>query len=112
MELSKNAHKESARGPKRSWTPGFFAFLASRLIDNCRLQDGEADDELTLQPEPAAHTGEAAHPQFNAKQSGGFRDVANHTTAEALPTCWPLVEQVFHFFARKVCSCPVITIQN
>lgn len=35
---------------------------------------------------------------------GGLRDVGKHMHVEPLPTCWPLVEQVFHYLAEQVCS--------
>lgn len=65
---------------KKSRTPGLFATEAIK----------------------AAGGGHACAMSDSKKASGGFRDVGNHTTAERLPTCWPLVEQVFHYFVQQV----------
>ena len=83
---------------KKSFTPGFFARLAIKEADGLDLQDANSDQELGQSEDRVT----AAVPLYDAKPSGGFRDVGKHTTAEALPTCWPLVEQVFHFIARRV----------
>eukprot|EP00892_Ulva_mutabilis_P000024 jgi/Ulvmu1/10021/UM059_0070.1 len=65
---------------KKSRTPGFFVHETIQVAG-----------------------GAATHRYSDSKKaSGGFRDVGNHTTAERLPTCWPLVEQVFHHFMQQV----------
>lgn len=64
--------------PKKSWTPGFYVTLAKRAAD-----------------------GDSTKVPYDQKASGGFRDVGTHTTAEPLPTCWPLVEEVLHHFLQQ-----------
>lgn len=42
---------------------------------------------------------------------GGCRDVGKHDGVMPLSTCWPLVEQVFHYVADEVCS-PILRYMN
>lgn len=71
--------------PKASRTPGLSYFVATQAA-------GEGGT-----PPPAGF-------EHNQEASGGFRGAGNHTTRERLPTCWPLVEQVFHVIACQVCT--------
>eukprot|EP00892_Ulva_mutabilis_P000059 jgi/Ulvmu1/10053/UM059_0103.1 len=75
---------------KKAHTAGFFHYLCTKVTQQ--------------QISPAAHTErlQLFNMWHDAKAAGGFRDVGMHTTSEKLPTCWPLVEQVFHFVADQV----------
>lgn len=77
--VNEAVHNAMANLPKKSYTPGFFVAQAIRAADGHSTQ----------------------HIPYDQKASGGFRDVGKHTTAEPLPTCWPLVEQVFHYFMQE-----------
>ena len=83
---------------KKSRTPGFFVHLAIQEADGLDMEHANSDQESSQSQQHVT----TAVPLYDAKSCGGFRDVGKHTTAEALPTCWPLVEQVFHFIARQV----------
>lgn len=78
--INRRVHQAALGLPVQSYTAGAFAVMASVA---------------------EANAGALRHP-LRAKAAGGFRDVGNHATAEPLPTCWPLVEQVFHFLVRQV----------
>lgn len=80
---------------KKAQTAGFYYDLVVRVVHSYQKQKaGWAQVAST----PLA----LARLEYNPKASGGFRDVGGHTTAERLPTCWPLVEHVFHFLAQQV----------
>lgn len=80
--INEQVHQAMHTLNKKSYSAGFYVYIVTQ----------------------AAQDGFIGTVKYNQKESGGFRDVGNHTTAECLPTCWPLVQQVFHFLAQ-VCAC-------
>lgn len=87
-EVNNEVHKAVSTQDKKSYSAGFYMFLVNEI-----LQAG------CIGSKPLKHS---------QKESGGFRDVGTHTTAEPLPTCWPLVEHVFHFLAQVCSGCHLI----
>lgn len=86
IAVNDQIHKGMYTQAKKSCSAGFYVYLATR----------------------AALCQASPQHDYDKKQSGGFRDVGNHTTSERLPTCWPLVEQVFHFLAQVCIVTPGI----
>jgi hypothetical protein len=69
-------------------TAGFFGMLVSIAVRNL-LQEGEQEQDSD---EILKWEGDV----------GGYRDVGLHHNLVPLSTCWPLVEQVFHYLADQV----------
>jgi hypothetical protein len=76
-------------------TAGYFAMLV-RIAINRMFEDDEGNEYEQEEDgcnDPLAWEGDL----------GGYRDVGRHTNVVPLSTCWPLVEQVFHYLADQVC---------
>jgi hypothetical protein len=76
---------------KHHHTAGFFSFLVGKSVKILEVESAgrklKDEDKIPLD-----------------RDVGGFRGVGQHTKVTPLATCWPLVEQVFYYFAEQVCS--------
>ena len=96
--LCDSVREAAKRQTKKSQSAGFFTYVAAQNATQLlQLAAGG------FQPDVSALRN-VVHASA-AEDCGGFRDVGNHTTAKPLPTCWPLVQHAFHFFAQQVPVC-------
>lgn len=79
-QINETVHSAISSLPENSFKPSFFVEQAIRAA--------EAESPMVAGQ--------------NRKATGGFREVGDSATSEALPTCWPLLEQVFHHLMQQV----------
>eukprot|EP00892_Ulva_mutabilis_P010317 jgi/Ulvmu1/7658/UM038_0087.1 len=94
-DLNDSVHEATKQQTKKSQSAGFFTYVAAQHAAELTALTAGGFRVDSSAVRNVVHAGAAA-------QSGGFRDVGNHTTAKPLPTCWPLVQHALRFFAQQV----------